>query len=90
MVPKREKEAAGGAGQKAGQSLRSLLGLSNEQLLKAGAMMALYEKHANSEIRSNAELEQAKQEMRIIKEETLSTLLRAKKALQRLQEEVMM
>lgn len=88
MVPKREKEAAGEAGV-AGQSLRSLLDGLNEQLLKAGAMMALYEKHANSEIRSQVELEQARQEMGIIKEETLSTLLRAKKALQRLQEEVM-
>lgn len=70
-----------------GKGALSLEGL-NEQLSKAGAMMGLYERHANSTIGSRAELEQVQLEMKIIKDEILSALMRSKKSLQALQQEV--
>ena len=59
-------------------SLREL----NGQLSKARALMDLYEKHANSNIRSEAELEQVQREIIIIKNEILSELAHSKKSLQ--------
>ena len=61
----------------------SLEGL-NGQLSKASAMMGLYEKHASTVIRSNAELEHVQREMGIIKAEILSALMHSRKALQAL------
>ena len=60
----------------------------NGQLSKAGAMVELYEKHANSVIRSSAELEHVQREMKIIKDEILSALMHSRKSLQVLQQEV--
>jgi hypothetical protein len=51
-------------------------------------MMGLYEKHASSVIRSNAELEHVQREMKIIKDGILSALTHSKKSLQALQQEV--
>lgn len=65
----------------------SLEGL-NGQLSKASAMMELYEKHANSVIRSKDELEYVQREMKIIKDEILSALMHSRKSLQALQQEV--
>ena len=65
----------------------SLEGL-NGQLSKAVAMMELYERHANSAIRSEAELEHVQREMKIIKDEILSALMHSRKSLQALQREV--
>ena len=65
----------------------SLEGL-NWQLSKAGAMMELYEKHANSVIGNKAELEHVQREMTIIKDEILSALMHSRKSLQVLQQEV--
>ncbi|MBI2141114.1 hypothetical protein HYU16_01685 [Candidatus Woesearchaeota archaeon] len=60
----------------------------NGQLSKAVAMMELYEKHANSAIRSEAELGHVQREMKIIRDEILSELAHSRKTLQALQQEV--
>ncbi len=60
----------------------------NGQLSKAVAMMELYEKHANSAIKSEAELEHVQREMKIIKDEILFALMHSRKSIQVLQQEV--
>lgn len=65
----------------------SLEGL-NGQLSKAAAMMELYEKHANSTIKGEAELGHIQREMKIIRDEILSALTHSRKSLHALQEEV--
>ena len=52
---------------------------------KAGAFVGLYEKYANSYLRSQAELEEAQREMKVIKSDILSELMRARGILQKLQ-----
>lgn len=54
---------------------------------KAAMLVELYGKHANSEIRDERELEHVQREMKVIKSEILSELMRSKGALQQLQME---
>lgn len=52
---------------------------------KTSALVGLYEKYANSEQRSQAELEEAQREMKVIKSDILSELMRARGILRKLQ-----
>ena len=70
----------------AAKSPRGLAGVT-EGISKTSALVGLYEKHANSELRSQAELEEAQREMKIIKSDILSELVRARGILQKLQKE---
>ncbi|MBI2145059.1 hypothetical protein HYU18_01925 [Candidatus Woesearchaeota archaeon] len=56
-----------------------------EAVAKADTLVGLYEKRANSAFRGNAELEAARHEMRVMKQELLSELARAKALLQKAQ-----
>ena len=64
------------------------LGELTGHVAKAGVLVSLYEKHANTESRNVAELEAAKRELRVIKQEILAELLQSSSALHRLQREV--
>ena len=59
----------------------------NSHVSKAAMLVGLYEKHANSEIRDEGELGHVQREMKVIKSEILSELVRSKSALQQLQKE---
>ena len=65
-------------------SLSSLEAL-NRHLSQAQALIGLYGKSANSEIGSKAELEQVQREMKIMKNELLSELMRSKDMLKKMQ-----
>ena len=52
---------------------------------KAAMLIELYEKHANSEIKTESDLDHAQREMKVIKGEILSELARSKGALELLQ-----
>ena len=67
-------------------SLMELAGVS-DGISKVSALVGLYEKYANSDLRSQAELEEAQREMKVIKGEILSELMRARGILQKLQKE---
>ncbi|MBI2550052.1 hypothetical protein HYV83_02625 [Candidatus Woesearchaeota archaeon] len=66
--------------------LRELAGVA-DGISKTSALAGLYEKYANSDLRSQAELEEAQREMKVIKSEILSELMRARGILQKLQKE---
>lgn len=59
----------------------------NGSVSKAAMLIELYERHANSEIKTDAELGNVKREMKVIRGEILSELARSKGALERLQRE---
>lgn len=59
----------------------------NSHVSKAAMLIGLYEKHANSKIKTDADLGHVQREMKIIKGEILSELARSKGALQQLQRE---
>ena len=67
--------------------LPSPLAELNSHVSKAALLVELYEKHANSEIRNESELGHVQREMKVIKSEILSELVRSKGALQQLQRE---
>ena len=81
--------AAKSARSPAAQSMSSLSELAGVTggISKAGVLVGLYEKHANSDLRSQAELEEAQHEMKVIKGEIISELMRARGILQKLQKE---
>lgn len=54
---------------------------------KAAMLIELYEKHANSGIRDEGELGQVQREMKAIKNEILSELVRSRALLQQIQGE---
>ena len=56
----------------------------NSHVSKAAMLIELYEKHANSEIKTESELEHVQREMKVIKGEVLSELARSKGALEAL------
>ncbi len=57
----------------------------NGLVSRASALISMYEKHANSAVRSPAELEHVQREMKAIKSEILSDLMRSRGMLQKLQ-----
>ncbi len=59
----------------------------NTHVSKAATLAELYEKHANSEIRDEAELGHVQREMKVIKTGILSELARSKSVLQQLERE---
>ena len=59
----------------------------NSHVSKAAMLIELYERHANSEIKTDAGLGNVQREMKVIKGEILSELARSKGALERLQKE---
>ena len=63
----------------------SSLELVSQHISQAQALIGLYEKNANAEIGSRAELGQVQREMKIIKSELLAELMRSKSALQKMQ-----
>ena len=65
-------------------NLSSLASL-NQHISQAQALIGLYEKSANSEVGSKAGLEQVQREMKIIKNELLSELMRSKNLLMKMQ-----
>ena len=65
-------------------SLSSLESVS-QHISQAQALIGIYEKNANAEIASRAELGQVQREMKIIKSELLAELMRSKSALQKMQ-----
>ena len=59
----------------------------NSHVSKAAMLVELYEKHANSEIKTESDLDHVRREMKVIKGAILSELARSKGALQQLQGE---
>lgn len=56
-----------------------------QRVSKAGALISLYEKEANSSARTPADVVHAQREMKVIREEILSELLHTKGLLQKIQ-----
>ena len=77
----------GSAGHSHSSSSQNLLAELSSHVSKAAMLVELYEKHANSEIRNESELGHVQREMKVIKSEILSELVRSKGALQQLQRE---
>lgn len=65
-----------------------MLARMEENVSKLSSMMDVYEELANKHIRAEPELEAAKAEMKILKENILSLILDTKKAVRRVEERV--
>ena len=63
----------------------SSLKSASQHISQAQALIGIYEKNANAEIASRAELGQVQREMKIIKSELLAELMRSKSAVQKMQ-----
>lgn len=81
---KMQKEKSG-AVHHAGSPLPGQLAELNTHVSKAAMLAELYEKHANSDIRDEAELGHVQREMKVIKAGILSELAHSKSVLQQLQ-----
>ena len=81
-----QKEKAGATHSHSALQENPLAGL-NGHVSKAAMLVELYEKHANSEIKTESDLDHVQREMKVIKAEILSELARSKGALQQLQGE---
>lgn len=65
-----------------------MLAHMEENVSKLSSMMDVYEELANKHIRAEPELEAAKAEMKILKENILSLIIDAKKDVRRMEEKI--
>ncbi len=70
--------------QKGGEGVLPLAEL-RQRITKAGTLMVMYEKEANSSPKTQADIVHAQREMKVMKDEILSELLHSKSLLQRMQ-----